>query len=88
MPVYEILLTFAVISMVANVVISILIMAALDRRKIGTNILLSRLLILKYVSQYRTITIKETGRAGLLFYLWIISINLAALLTIIAFVIW
>jgi hypothetical protein len=64
-----------------------MIMAALDRRGIKTSILLSRLYILKYVSQYRAVTIEETGHAGLLFYLWIISVNLAALLTLIAFII-
>jgi hypothetical protein len=73
--------------MIANVVFGIMIMAALDRRGIKTSILLSRLYILKYVSQYRSITIKETGKAGLLFYLWIISVNFAALMALIAFII-
>lgn len=84
---FELLLIFAVASMVANVVFSIMIMAALDRRGIKTSILLSRLYIIKYVSQYRTVTIKETGQAGPLFYLWIISINFAALMALIAFII-
>jgi hypothetical protein len=84
---FELLIAFAVASMVAHVVFSIMVMAALDRRGIKTSILLSRLYIIKYVSQYRAVTIEETGRAGLLFYLWIISINFAALMALIAFII-
>jgi hypothetical protein len=62
-----------------NVVISILIMAALDRRGHKTNILLARLFIFKYLSAYKEATRRETGKPGLLFYLWIITINVAAL---------
>jgi hypothetical protein len=36
-----------------------------------------RILIPKYASQYKEITLKETGKVGPLFYHWIISINIA-----------
>jgi hypothetical protein len=73
----NILLGLAIFFVICFVVFSILIVAALDRRNIKTNFLWIRLLIFKYVSQYRKITLEETGRVGSLFYLWILSINLA-----------
>jgi hypothetical protein len=73
----NILLGLAIFFIICFVVFSILIVAALDRRHVKINFLWIRLLILKYVSQYRKITLEETGRVGSLFYLWIISINLA-----------
>ena len=42
--------------------------------------LLLRFYILRYVSRYAELTSEETGRVGPLFYHYIISINLAALL--------
>ena len=73
----DILLGLAMIFVICFVVFSILIVAALDKRNIKTNFLWIRLLIFKYVSQYRKITLEETGKVGSLFYLWILSINLA-----------
>lgn len=68
-----------IIAVAAHVLVSILIMAALDRQGYPTNILLSRILILRYVSIYRELTRRLTGHTGILFYLWIGSINLTAL---------
>jgi len=59
------------------VVVSILIMNELQKRGIKINFFLMRLLLPKYVHQYKKITKKETGKVGALFYYWIISINLA-----------
>jgi hypothetical protein len=87
MALFDLLIISALLFAGAHIVFGILIMAALNRRGIAANMLLSRLLILKYVSQFRTITIRETGKAGLLFYLWIISINVALLLTVTAFLV-
>jgi hypothetical protein len=63
----------------ANAVISLLVMNAVSKRGFATNFLLLRLLIFRYLGQYRTATMAETGKTGPLFYLWIISINLMAL---------
>ena len=73
----------ALFFVVCNIVISILIMHELEKRNIKTSVLLMRLLIIKYVYQYRDVTTKETGHPGPLFYYWIISINLAAVTAII-----
>jgi hypothetical protein len=66
----------AIAAAVANTVFTILIMVALDKRNIPTNVLLSRIYIFKYLSQYKKVTTQETGRPGPLWGLWITSINL------------
>jgi hypothetical protein len=63
----------------ANVVISLLVMNAVSKRGLSTNFLLLRLLVFRYLGQYKTATIAENGKTGPLFYLWIISISLMAL---------
>lgn len=69
------MITFAAIYILAT----ILIISELQRRNIKINFFLIRLLLFKYVSQYKKITIEESGSPGLLYYLWIISVNLMAL---------
>jgi len=72
------------LAVLSNVVIWILIIAELDRRGYKTNILWARFLIFKYLSAYKEATRTETGKPGLLFYLWIVSINLAAVAFLVA----
>jgi hypothetical protein len=78
MNIQNLLLGLGGLAVLLNVVIWILIMVALDRRGYKTNILWARFLIFKYLSAYKEATRRETGKPGLLFYLWIGSINLAA----------
>ena len=82
----DILFGLALVFVICFVVFSILIVAALDRRNIRTNFLWIRFLIFKYVSQYRKITREETGKVGNLFYLWIISINLALVCAVVGLI--
>lgn len=42
-----------------------------------------RLFLFKYVNQYRKITLNETGKPGVLYYLWIGSINVVLLIVVI-----
>lgn len=79
-------LVAALFFVACHVVVQILIMHELDKRGIRTNFLLVRLLIFRYVSQYKEITTKETGRPGPLFYLFIVSINLALVMAIIGLI--
>ena len=67
---------------VINVVILILIMAALDRRGHKTNMLLARIYTYKYLKAYKEATQQETGRTGPLYGLWILTITLALLLAV------
>jgi hypothetical protein len=74
----NIFLGLAVLAILTNVVILVLIMAALDRWGYKTNILLARIYTFKYLSAYKEATRKETGKPGLLYSLWIFTIILAA----------
>ena len=51
------------------------------------NILWLRLYIIKYIHKYKLLTKEETGKVGPLFYPCIISINLALVSLIAAFII-
>jgi hypothetical protein len=78
MTIHNLLLGIGALAILSNVVFWILIMSALDRRGYKTNIVLARLHFFKYMSAYRETTRKETGKPGLLFYLWIGSICVMA----------
>ena len=82
MIVANILFGSALVCVICFVVFSILIVAALDKRNVKVNFLWIRILIIKYANQYRKITLEETGKVGILFYLWIFSINLALVCTV------
>ena len=73
----EVLLGAGFFCVVVFTVSSILIVAALDKHGVKTNFLLIRFLIPKYAHQYKTITKRESGKTGPLFFWWILSINLA-----------
>ncbi len=75
------------LSTIWNVVASILVYENLRRRGRPVSFLWLRALAPWYVFQYKKITKAETGKVGLLFYHWIISINLALIFGIVAIVI-
>ena len=77
MSVLELATGLGVICMVVFVVTSILITVALEKRGIRTNFLLIRLLLPKYAYQYKTVTKRDEGKTGALFYWWVLSINCA-----------
>jgi len=76
MTIRDVLFELAVLAVCSNVVILILIMAALDRRGHKTNMLVARLCPWKYLAAYKEATRKETGKTGPLYGLWIFTINL------------
>ena len=59
------------------VVTCILINKTLRDRGMNPSFLFLRVMILKYLGQYKEITRKETGRTGPLYYHYLISINAA-----------
>jgi hypothetical protein len=75
---------------VINLVTFIIIINFLGKRKVKINYFLIRFLMWKYVSQYKDITLKETGSVGSLYSLWSTSLILmlgsvaAALLVIVS----
>ncbi|HUT47235.1 MAG TPA: hypothetical protein VMX36_13205 [Sedimentisphaerales bacterium] len=76
----------AVLSAACGVVSSILIASFLSGRGIKINYPFIRVLILKYIHQYRKITMQETGKPGPWFYSYVISMNLALVFAVISIV--
>jgi len=76
----------AIFSALINVMITIFIIRELQKRGVKINFFLLRLLIPKYVHQYKKMTLEETGSVGKLFFWWIVSINLTWILFIIGLV--
>ena len=76
MNIFSLFMYSAIFFVLIFVVVSILIMSELQKRGIKINFFLMRLLLPKYVHQYKKITLKETGKVGALFYYFIASINL------------
>lgn len=76
----------AIISVVCGVISSIVITSWLSKRGIKINYPFIRVLIIKYVHQYRKITQQQTGKLGPWFYSYVISMNLALVFAIVGLV--
>lgn len=76
----------ALVSVIFGIVFMIMIVSFLSKRGIKINYLLLRLYIIKYIHQYRKITMEENGKPGNLFYAFIVSMNLALVLTVIGII--
>lgn len=68
---------------VAGVILMMAMAAAVQARGHRVDWPFVRLYVLKYIHQYHTVTVQESGRPGRLFYPFIVSINLALLFTIV-----
>jgi len=58
---------------------TIRVVIELQRRKYKINFLLIKVLIFKYVNDYKKITTEETGSPGQLYYVWVYSVILMAI---------
>jgi hypothetical protein len=76
-------LILALIGVACGIAASIMIASFLSRRGIKINYLFFRVLIFKYIRQYRKITMEETGKPGPLFYSFITAWNLALIFAIV-----
>ena len=76
----------ALASAVWGVVSSIVITTYLVRRGVKINYVFIKVLILKYVHQYRKITVQENGRPGPWFYSYVVSMNSALVLAIVGII--
>lgn len=74
----NVLIVLGVISIIVFVWTTIMIYSFLKTRneKIESFLFIN-LFIFRYISEYKAITKKETGKVGYLFYLYIFSINIA-----------
>ncbi len=79
---FGILIALCVLCGIWNIVISLIIYNSLKNRGLPVSFLWLRLMIPGYVFQYREVIKAETGQTGVLFYHWIISINLSLLFVI------
>ncbi|MFC2095094.1 hypothetical protein ACFLSW_01460 [Candidatus Bipolaricaulota bacterium] len=80
------LLAIAFVSLGWGIVSSIMIVSYLKQRGFKINFFLLRMLIIKYVSQYRALTRKETGRTGPWFHSFIAAMNLTLIAAIMGLV--
>ena len=76
----------ALVSVIFYIVFMIMIVSFLSKRGIKINYIFLRLYIIKYIHQYRKITIEESGKPGNLFYAFIVSMNLALVLAVIGII--
>ena len=76
----------ALVSAIFGIVFMIMIASFLSKRGIKINYIFLRLYIIKYIHQYRKITIEENGKPGNLFYAFIVSMNLALVLAVIGII--
>jgi len=58
----------AFVSVGLAIVLSIRIVNEVSKRGVKVNFVLIRLYIIKYIDQYKQLTLKETGRIGPLYY--------------------
>ena len=79
--IYLIAMTLIALSGVAYM---IAIVGYLQERGYRINWFLIKLFIPKYVSQYRELTIRETGRVGPLFWGFVICMNIALIMGLVA----
>ena len=83
----EILIIIASLLVIVFVITTIMIYAFLKERNVKLeSFVFIRIFIFKYISKYKTITKNETGKIGYLYYLWIISINLALLCIVLSLI--
>ena len=79
-------LGIAIVAALAGVAFSIGIVSFLLQRGEKINWIFIRVMILKYIGQYRDITIQETGKTGPLYHAYIIAMNTALVFAVIGMV--
>ena len=84
----SLILAFAVGLGVLFVILYMLILHELNKRGVKINFLFMGLFVIKYSNQYKQITLEGTGKVDPLFYPCIISINIAFVLTVVAFILY
>jgi hypothetical protein len=78
--------SIAVIALIWFIVIGFVICDWLSERSYKVNYVFIRLFLPVYVNQYKKLTLAEAGKTGALYYHWIISINIALVFVIAAFI--
>jgi hypothetical protein len=82
----SIILICAIACVCLYVIFSMMIVHQLSRRGVKISFLLLRLYIIKYIHQYKKMTLEETGKVGPLYYPCIISVNMALVFALLYFI--
>jgi len=82
----NVLIVLALVFVGLFIVFSIMIVNEVSKRGIKINFFLIRLYIIKYIHQYKKLTMEESGRVGPLYYPCVISVNLALVLAIVGLI--
>jgi len=77
----------AILCLIWGVVSAVRVTVAVHQRGVRIQPILLNVLILKYLYQYRVLTLAETGRTGWLFYSYVLAMNMAVLAAIAGFVV-
>ena len=80
------LLILALVFVGLFVIFSIMMVHELSKRGVKINFILLRLYLIKYINQYKQLTLKETGKIGPLYYPCIVSVGLALVLAILGLI--
>ena len=70
-------LALALLSALWGIVSSIVVASYLSARGVRINYVFFRVLVLKYMRDYHAMTMRDTGRPGLWFYSYVVSMMLA-----------
>lgn len=81
------LLALALIGIAVFVVTSMMIVHEVSKRGTKINFFLLRIYIIKYIQDYKGITLHETGRIGPLYYPCVGSISLALVFALLGFLV-
>ena len=79
-------LMLALVSVILGVFAQIMIVSFLSKRGIKINYLLLKVLIVRYVQQYKRITTEENGKPGPWFYSFITSMSLTLLFAVVGLI--
>ena len=70
-------ISIGILSVIVYVVSTLMIYSYLKDKGEKVSFLWLRLFMISYANRYKKLTKNETGKVGYLFYLWIVSINVA-----------
>ena len=73
----------AIISVVWGIISAIVMTSFVSNRGYKINIPFYRIFVIKYIHLYSKITTEENGKPGVWFYSFIITMNLALILTVV-----
>ena len=73
----NIFISIGILSVIVYVVSTLMMYSYLKDKGEKVSFLWLRLYMISYANRYKKLTKNETGKVGYLFYIWIVSINVA-----------